>query len=85
MGPSRGDGCRARQQGSGLDGFGRRAAELVTICYQFAASILSRLAEIDKTLLVHDSALREVYRKLLPLLAQPPDRPKREIGFHVKP
>jgi hypothetical protein len=34
---------------------------------------------------MHDEALREVYRNLLPLLAPPPDRPKREIGFHVKP
>ena len=41
-----------------------------------------RLAEIDKTLLVHDSALRDVYHKLLPLLAPPPDLPKPKIGFH---
>jgi hypothetical protein len=47
--------------------------------------LLKRLAEIDKTLLVHDSALRDVYRKLLPLLSPPSDRPRREIGFHVKP
>ena len=31
-------------------------------------AILKRLAEIDKTLLEHDSALRDVYQKLLPLL-----------------
>jgi len=48
-------------------------------------AILKRLAEIDKTLLVHDSSLRDVYRKLLPLLAPPPDPPKPKIGFHVKP
>ena len=29
----------------------------------------------------HDTALRELYRKLLPLLAPPPERPKRRIGF----
>jgi phage regulator Rha-like protein len=35
------------------------------------AAILKRLAEIDKTLLLHDSALRDVYQKSLPLLAPP--------------
>ena len=44
------------------------------------AAILKRLAEIDKTLLLHDSALRDVYEKLLPLLS-PPDPPRRQIGF----
>jgi len=46
------------------------------------ATILKRLAEIDKSLLVHDSALRDVYQKLLPLLSPPPDPPRRKIGFH---
>jgi len=45
------------------------------------AAILKRLAEIDKTLLQHDSALRDVYSKLLPLLQTPPPPPKRRIGF----
>jgi ORF6N domain len=45
------------------------------------AAILTRLAEIDRTLLQHDAALRDVYRKLLPLLAPPPEAPKRRIGF----
>ena len=45
------------------------------------ATILKRLAEIDKTLLGHDSALRDVYRKLLPLLQPPPDPPRKKIGF----
>jgi len=44
-------------------------------------AILKRLAEIDKTLLEHDSALRDVYQKLLPLLQPPADAPKRRIGF----
>lgn len=48
------------------------------------AAILKRLAEIDKTLLVHDTALRDVYQKLRPLLAPPPEPPKRQIGFHIK-
>lgn len=45
------------------------------------AAVLKRLAEIDKTLLQHDSALRDIYRKLLPLLQPPPMPPKRRIGF----
>jgi hypothetical protein len=48
------------------------------------AAILSRLAEIDKTLLLHDSALRDIYQKLLPLLEPPTLPPKPQIGFHVK-
>jgi len=46
--------------------------------------ILKRLAEIDKTLLVHDITLREIWEKLRPLLAPLPPPPKPEIGFHVK-
>ena len=48
------------------------------------AAILKRLAEIDKTLLLHNGALREIYQKLRPLLEPPPPPPKPEIGFHVK-
>ena len=50
---------------------------------QLAANqtILKRLAEIDKTLLQQDAALRDIYRKLLPLLQPPPDPPRRRIGF----
>ena len=44
-------------------------------------AILNRLAEIDKTLLLHDKALRDIYQKLLPLLQPPPDPPKPKIGF----
>jgi hypothetical protein len=46
------------------------------------AAILKRLAEIDRRLLQHDGALRDIYRKLLPLLQPPPEPPKRRIGFH---
>jgi hypothetical protein len=47
------------------------------------AAILKRLAEIDKTLLEHDSALRTVWTKLQPLLAPPPEPPPRRIkGFN---
>ena len=44
-------------------------------------AILKRLAEIDKTLLQHNTALRDVYQKLLPLLQPPPDPPRPKIGF----
>lgn len=45
------------------------------------AAILRRLTEIDRTLLEHDTALRDIYQKLLPLLAPPPELPRRQIGF----
>lgn len=45
------------------------------------AAILKRLAEIDRTLLEHNTALRDIYQKLLPLLAPPPELPRRQIGF----
>ncbi len=48
------------------------------------AAILKRLAETDKTLLLHDSALRDIYQKLRPLLEPPSSPPKPEIGFHVQ-
>ncbi|HWY74587.1 MAG TPA: ORF6N domain-containing protein [Verrucomicrobiae bacterium] len=48
------------------------------------AAILKRLAEIDRTLLVHDVTLREILEKLRPLLAPTPKPPTPEIGFHVK-
>ena len=51
------------------------------------AAILKRLAEIDKTLLEHDSALRAIWMKLQPLLAPPPESlpeppPRRIKGFN---
>jgi hypothetical protein len=45
------------------------------------AEILKRLAEIDKTLLGHDQALGLLWEQLQPLLAPPPDPPRRPIGF----
>jgi hypothetical protein len=47
------------------------------------ATTLKRLAQIDRTLLEHDSSLFDLYEKLLPLL-RPPDTPKRRIGFQSK-
>ena len=47
------------------------------------ATILKRLALIDKKLLEHDVVLQDVVEKLLPLLNPPPEdkKPKRRIGF----
>jgi ORF6N domain len=45
------------------------------------AEILKRLAEIDKTLLEHNSALRAIWERLQPLLAPPPEPTRRRIGF----
>ena len=47
-------------------------------------AILKRLAEIDRTLLQHDSSLLDLYEKLLPLLQPLPIPPKRRIGFQAK-
>lgn len=46
------------------------------------AAILKRLTEIDNTLLIHDASLRDIYKKLLPLLTPPPALPRKQIGFH---
>jgi hypothetical protein len=46
------------------------------------AAILKRLAEVDKTSLEHDTALKVIWKRLQPLLASPLDRPKRKIGFY---
>ena len=45
------------------------------------AAILKRLAEIDRGLIIHDDALRDIHEKLLPLLSPPAPPPKRQIGF----
>ena len=46
------------------------------------ATLEARLENIEKSLLTHDAALRDVYQKLKPLLLPPPEMPKRRIGFH---
>lgn len=48
------------------------------------ATILKRLAEIDRRLVEHDSVLREVIDRLQPLLDAPDDEgePKPKIGYH---
>ena len=44
-------------------------------------TILRRLAEMDKTLLMHDESLRDLYQKLLPLLESGPEPERKKIGF----
>ena len=44
-----------------------------------------RLAEIERSLINHDAALRDIYQKIKPLLLSPSDLPKPEIGFHAIP
>jgi hypothetical protein len=51
------------------------------VSHPLKGGILKRLAEIDKTLLEHDSALRTIWTKLQPLLTPPPEPPRRRIGF----
>jgi hypothetical protein len=46
------------------------------------ATVLRRLAEIDRRLLEHDVVLREIVEGLQPLLAPPEMPPKPKIGFH---
>ena len=48
------------------------------------AELEKRLAEIEKTLLSHDTAFRDVYQKIRPLLLAPPNPPRKQIGFGVK-
>ena len=46
------------------------------------SALMKRLAQIDDTLFLHDSALRDLYQKLRPLLAPPPEPPQKpRIGF----
>lgn len=48
------------------------------------ASILARLSGIEKTLLEHDTALYDVYQKLVPLLQpEDPKQQRRRIGFNT--
>ena len=49
------------------------------------ADLAQRLAEIEKTLLGHDIALRDLFAKIKPLLLPPPAPSKPEIGFHAVP
>ncbi len=43
-----------------------------------------RLAVIEKTLMAHDSDLRDVYQKIRPMLLPSPEPPRRKIGFDAR-
>jgi len=45
------------------------------------STLEKRLAVIDKTLITHDTALRDIYQRIRPLLLPPPDPPRKKIGF----
>jgi phage regulator Rha-like protein len=45
------------------------------------ATLAQRLAEVEKVLLTHDSALRDLYQKIRPLLLPDVVPTKRKIGF----
>ena len=47
------------------------------------AEILQKLAQMDAKLMAHDDVLRRLWEELQPLLAPPPDPPRRGIGFQV--
>ncbi len=51
---------------------------------QATATLARRLAEVERALLTHDAALRDLYQKLRPLLLPPEDPPRKPIGFSVK-
>jgi hypothetical protein len=40
-----------------------------------------RLAEVEKTLVTHDVALRDIYQRIKPLFLPPHDPPRKKIGF----
>ena len=59
--------------------FVRMRAELVR-----TQDLARRLAEIEKTLIGHDAALRDLFAKIRPLLLPEPEPKRREIGFEIK-
>jgi hypothetical protein len=48
------------------------------------AELQKRLAEIEKLLISHDAALRDIYQKIRPLLLPPPEPQRKQIGFEVR-
>jgi hypothetical protein len=48
------------------------------------AELAKRLAEVEKDLLTHDAALRDLYQKIRPLLLPAPPPAGKPIGFGVK-
>lgn len=48
------------------------------------ADLEKRLTEMEKTLISHDTALRDLYQKIRPLLLPPPEPPSKQIGFQAR-
>jgi len=48
------------------------------------ATLAKRVAEVETLLLTHDSALRDLYQKIRPLLLPPLEPAKTKIGFGVR-
>ena len=63
-----------------IEAFIRLRQELAT-----TQTLARRLAEIERTVIHHDSALTELFRVIRPLLAPLPEPPRKKIGFHTKP
>lgn len=59
--------------------FVKMRAELVR-----TQDLARRLAEIEKTLIGHDAALRDVFAKIRPLLLPELEPKRQEIGFEIK-
>ena len=59
-----------------INAFVRLREELST-----KANLEKRLLSIEKTLLSHDSALRDIIQKIRPLLLPPPEPQRKKIGF----
>ena len=59
-----------------LEAFVRLRRELAT-----TQTLARRLAEIERTVIHHDSALKELFQVIRPLLAPPPEAPRKKIGF----
>lgn len=58
----------------------------IKICEQLMATVTlaQRLAEVEKILLVHDTALQDLYLKIRPLLLPPEEPKKKKIGFDIR-
>lgn len=63
-----------------IDAFVRLRQELAT-----TQALARRLAEIEKTVIQHDTALKQLFQAIRPLLLPPPEPPKRKIGFRPDP
>ena len=63
-----------------IEAFVRLRQELAT-----TQTLARRLAEIERTVIHHDSALKELFQVIRPLLTPPPESPRKKIGFRPDP